>query len=165
MRRSLVALAALTALLAVTPAASAPPAKGVLVPGDSLGGISVGMTKAEVLHVWGARRGVCRECPQTTWYFNFKKFVAQGAGVVFSGSRVTHVFTIWSPDGWRSADGLSLGAPESEVDAKLVLNDERLCEGYDALVAAGKTASTVYYLYDKRLWGFGLTKPGANPCL
>ena len=165
MRRSLVALAALSALLAVAPAASSPPAKGVLIPGRSLGGVSVGMTKADVLDVWGKRHGVCRDCPRTTWYFNYDKFVAQGAGVVFERDRVSHVFTIWSPDGWRSADGLALGASEAEVDDALVLNDERICDGYDALLAQGEDATTVYYLYEKRLWGFGLTKPGANPCL
>jgi hypothetical protein len=159
------AAVAFVAVLAVAPAASAPPAKGLLVPGRSLGGVSVGMTKADVLRVWGSRHGVCRDCPRTTWYFNYEKFVAQGAGVVFEGGHVSHVFTVWSPDGWRSADGLALGASEAEVDGKIVLNDERLCDGYDALLAEGKTASTVYYLYDGRLWGFGLTKPGANPCL
>ena len=51
MRRSLVALTAVAALLAAAPAASAPPAKGLLVPGRSLGNVSVGMTKADVLEV------------------------------------------------------------------------------------------------------------------
>ena len=165
MRRSLVALTALAALLAVAPAASAPQSKGLLVPGRSLGGVSVGMTKADVLRVWGKRHGVCRDCPRTTWYFNYEKFTPQGAGVVLERGKVTHVFTVWNPAGWRSSDGLELGATEAEVDAALVLNDERLCDGYDALLAQGKTATTVYYLYDSELWGFGLTKPGANPCL
>jgi hypothetical protein len=61
---------------------------GVLVPGETLGGVRIGMTKAEVGANWGDRRGVCRECRRTTWYFNYRPFQPQGAGVVFERGRV-----------------------------------------------------------------------------
>jgi hypothetical protein len=123
------------------------------------------MTKADVLAAWGRRHGVCRRCPRETWYFNFRRFEPQGAGVVFRRGRVAHVFTLWQPTGWRTSDGLVLGADESEVGTGLVLLDDRLCDRYAARLASTGETQTVFYLYEEKLWGFGLVRPGANPCL
>jgi hypothetical protein len=147
------------------PARAAAPAVGILVPGVSLGGIEVGMTRGEVLGVWGARHGVCRDCRLETWYFNRIAFEPEGAGVVFRRGRVAHVFTLWQPPGWRTSDGLELGADEAEIGAGQVLVDERTCIGYTARLASTGRVQTVYYVYDGRLWGFGLVRAGANPCL
>jgi hypothetical protein len=164
----------LLALLAVAvshfvwaaPAAWAPPpAEGVLVPGVSLGGVELGMTKKEVLAAWGRRHGVCRTCKRETWYFNFRRFEPEGAGVVFRRGRVAHVFTLWQPPGWRTSDGLELGANESEVGPGLVLLDDHLCDRYAARLASTGRAQTVFYLFEDKLWGFGLIRPGADPCL
>ncbi len=159
------ALPVLAAALALAPAAAAPPSAGVLSPGESLAGIELGMTKADVLRLWGKRHGVCRDCPRETWYFNYRPFNAEGAGVVFRRSRVVHVFTVWRPRGWRTVDGLALGAPETEISEATVVVDEHRCPGYVALVSAGRSAQTVFYAYRHRLWGFGLVRPGASPCL
>jgi hypothetical protein len=158
------ALAACVAL-ASAPAASAPPAAGVLVPGESLGGIELGMTHAEVRAQWGGRFGVCRGCARTTWYFNDRPFDPKGAGVAFRRGRVAHVFTLWQPDGWRSRDGLELGASRSALEDELLARDERDCNGYTALVAPGAGADTAYYVFRDELWGFGLIRPRADPCL
>ena len=85
------------------PAVAAAPAKGVFVPGVSLGGIELGMTKAEVRAEWGSKHGVCRNCDRPTWYFNLKPFEPQGAGVEFRHDRVARVFTVWRPLGWQRA--------------------------------------------------------------
>ena len=104
----LVSLVALVVLSA--PAARAAPAReGVFVFGHSLGGVGVGMKKARVLREWGKRHGVCRNCRRATWYFNFSKFMPQGAGVVLAAGRVVHVFTIWKPSNWQTEQGLELG--------------------------------------------------------
>ena len=123
------------------------------------------MTKREVLRAWGSRRGVCRSCPRTTWYFNYRPFEPEGAGVVFQRGRVAQVFTLWQPDGWRTADGLELGADEGELGKGLVILEERRCSGYTALVGAGESALSVFYVYEERLWGFGLIRPDGDPCL
>ncbi len=52
-------------LAAASAAGAAPPREGILVPGQSLGGLRLGMTKQEVRGAWGTtgnRRGffVCR---------------------------------------------------------------------------------------------------------
>ena len=164
--RAVALLPVLVAALALVPPALAPPpARGLFVPGESLGGVRLGMTKAEVMRVWGKRHGVCRTCPRTTWYFNRRPFAPQGAGVAFERGRAVHVFTHWRPEGWRTIGGLALGAEASDVPGGNVVVEDRTCVGYGVLVVPAKGAQSVYYLYDGELWGFGLTRPGANPCL
>lgn len=163
--RALAPLPVLAATLVLAPAAWAPPETGLLLPGASLGGVELGMTRAEVTRAWGRRHGVCRGCPAPTWYFNLRPFEPQGTGVVFRRNRVAHVFTLWKPVGWRTADGLSLGASTAEAEDANAILEVRECAGYTALVAAGERATTVYYVFRDELWGFGLTRPRADPCL
>ncbi len=164
-KRLLTAVVVSLAGLTAVPAASAPPERGLFVPGVSLGGVEIGMTQRQVLRAWGTRHGVCRGCARPTWYFNYRPFEPQGAGVVFRRGRVAHVFTLWQPEGWRTADGIELGADEGELGKGLVVFEERRCAGYTAHVASGPSGLSVFYVYDERLWGFGLIRPGANPCL
>ncbi len=163
--RALAPLPVIAAVLALAPAAWAPAKAGILVPGVSLGGVELGMTRAQVTRAWGARYGACRGCPAATWYFNVRPFAPQGGGVVFRRNRVAHVFTVWKPVGWRTADGLALGASAAEAEDANAVFETRECAGYTALVAVGERATTVYYVYRDELWGFGLTRPRADPCL
>jgi hypothetical protein len=144
---------------------AAPPNPGTFTPEADLGGVEIGMKKADVTSLWGERHGVCRECFRTTWYFNYRPFTPQGVGVVFERNRVAHVFTVWRPAGWRTAQGLRLGAPASEISKTYGPMDRRSCTLYYALVRPGVRAQTVFYVFRDRLWGFGLTIPDASPCL
>ena len=65
-------LVASAALLFITSTAAAPPTRGLVVPGKRLGGLSLGATPAQVRSAWGSRFGVCRDCRQQTWYFNYR---------------------------------------------------------------------------------------------
>jgi hypothetical protein len=141
------------------------PERGLFVPGESLGGVRIGMTKGAVADAWGSRHGVCRSCPHTTWYFNYKPFLPGGVGVVFERGRVVHVFTVWQPEGWRTPEGLRLGEPAAEIARTYGPLDRRGCGRYDALVGAGLRAQTVYYVFANEVWGFGLTVPDASACL
>jgi hypothetical protein len=160
---SLVTLAAV--LVVAVPAGAEPPARGKFVPGQSLGGVRLGMTGAEVTKAWGERHGVCRGCPEKTWYFNYIPFTPQGTGVVFRQGRVVHAFTLWRPSGWRTPEGLTLGAPSSEVSQVYGSLGRRSCTGYYAFLKPGKRADSVFYGFRDRVWGFGLTLPDASPCL
>jgi hypothetical protein len=159
----------LVAVVAFAVAASSLPAQTTggrtFVPGDSLGGVRVGMTKAEVLGKWGKRHGVCRGCPRLTWYFNERPFEPQGTGVVFARGRVVHAFTVWQPSRWSSTNGLELGDDEGKVAESGLVVDERECAGYEALVSRGRRGDGVLYVFRGRLWGFGLIRPGEDPCL
>jgi hypothetical protein len=141
------------------------PERGLFVPGESLGGVRIGMTKAAVADAWGSRHGVCRSCPHQTWYFNYKPFLPEGVGVVFERGRVTHAFTVWQPEGWRTPEGLRVGEPAADIARTYGPLDRRECGRYYALVEAGLGAQTVYYVFENEVWGFGLTVPDASPCL
>jgi hypothetical protein len=151
--------------LALAAAGGSAPSNRLLRPGEHLGGVRIGMTKARVLAVWGARHGVCRDCRRTTWYFNDRPFEPEGTGVVFERGRVVHAFTVWQPRGWRTPAGLELGAPAAEIARAYGPLDRRGCSGYYALLAGDRRAQTVYYVYRNEVWGFGLTVPEASPCL
>lgn len=142
-----------------------PPERGMLVPGESLGGVEIGMTKAQVTRRWGERYGVCQNCGRTTWYFNYRPFLPQGTGVVFERGAVAHVFTLWQPDGWRTSEGLRLDAPAADIPRTYGPLDRRRCVRYYALVESAQRAQTVYYVFENEVWGFGLTVPDASPCL
>ena len=165
-KRLLAAIAAAGVVsLAVAPGTAAPPRGGLLVPGVSLGGVRLGMTGGEVLAAWGRRHGVCRNCERPTWYFNYAPFAPEGAGVSFRGGRVAHVFTVWKAAGWRTVEGLELGARDDDAGERLVILDDRRCDGYTARIAAGPAGRSVLYLFRGEVWGFGLVRRGLDPCL
>jgi hypothetical protein len=123
------------------------------------------MTKAQVRAEWGSTFGRCRSCTRETWYFNYRPFTPEGAGVAFLDGRVVHVFTIWQPVGWRTTKGLTLGALEGQVTQAYGPLPRRSCLGYDALVLRGRKALSAFYIHDGVLWGFGLTRPASSPCV
>jgi hypothetical protein len=157
--------AALCTALALPALAFAPVRTGVLVPGKSLGSVRLGMTKSEVLSAWGKRHGVCKDCSQQTWYFNYQPFKPQGTGVVFDQGRVSHAFTVWRPIGWKTTEGLFLGAQSSDIARIYGSLDKRECASYDALLLPGKRVTSVFYVFRDKVWGFGLMRPDASPCL
>jgi hypothetical protein len=156
---------ALFAAASSAAASHALPQRGVLVPGESLGGVSLGMTKAQVRRAWGTRFGRCRSCADETWYYNYRPFEPQGAGIAFRRGRVVRAFTLWKPDGWRTAEAVPLGAPESDVTDTYGALVRRRCVRYTALLMRSERVQTAFYVYDGELWGFGLTRPAVSPCL
>lgn len=163
--RALGALALAAAVAFAVPAAAAPPRTGQFVPGKSLGGVSLGMTKEQVKATWGGRHGVCRSCPDPTWYFNDKPFAPQGTGVVFDGNRVSQAFTVWRPIGWKTPEGVFLGAPAADVSRFYGSLDKRRCVSYETLLLPEKDVTSVFYVFRDKVWAFGLTRPGASACL
>jgi hypothetical protein len=147
------------------PASAAPPQAGMFIPGKSLGGVRLGMTEEDVLATWGKRHGVCKDCEEPTWYFNYKPFAPQGTGVVFHQGRVAQAFTVWRPTGWRTPDGLFLAADASDVARFYGSLDKRECVHYEALLLPDKKVTSVFYVFRDRVWGFGLMRPDASPCL
>jgi hypothetical protein len=157
-------LAVSAALVVTATAAAAPPRGGLVVPGRSLGGLELGVTRAEVRDAWGTRFGSCRDCRQPTWYFNYRRFEPQGVGVSFRGGRAVALFTIWAPPGWRTSRGLRIGDDESRVAALHGPLLRVTCGTYAALTMRGRAATTAIYVHEGRVWGFGLSRPGVSPC-
>ena len=151
-------------VLAVGPAAAAPPTAGEVVPGASLGGLRLGATKAVVERAWGRAYGICTSCPRETWYFNYFAFEPEGVGVELRGGRAAALFTLHSPAGWRTKQGLELGAGVAEVRGTYGALTRFDCDGYYALVIERARSRTAFYILRERLWAFGLSRPSVGVC-
>jgi hypothetical protein len=165
LRHALAAGVAAVGIALAVPAAAEPPTGGTFTPGESLAGMRLGLTPAEVLATWGQRHGVCTGCPEPTWYFNERPFQPQGAGVVFAGGRVVHAFTVWQPEGWTTPEGLELGGAAGDIGATYGELAQEDCGDYLALVRDEPSAASAFYVHDDEVWGFGLYEPGRSPCL
>jgi hypothetical protein len=163
MRRSLVATTLLALALAAPTAAGLPKA-GALVPGRSLGGIHLGDSPRAVHSTLGMFYGTCRGCPRRTWYFTYRPFDKHGLAVEFRGGRVSSVYTLWRPAGWHSRHKLGFGSSVLAVHKLTGASRTVTCTDYEALVRDSAHARTAYYVFDGRLWGFGLFRRGASPC-
>jgi hypothetical protein len=136
----------------------------VLVPGTSLGGVRLGMTKPQVERLWGRAYGVCRSCERETWYFNQYAFRPEGAGVEWRDGLVAAVFTLHRPRAWSTRGGIRLGDAFAGVTAEFRALVRRECGGYGAYELRGRRATTVFYELDDRVWAFALVRPGSPAC-
>ncbi|MEZ5098509.1 MAG: hypothetical protein R3C15_01600 [Thermoleophilia bacterium] len=84
--------------------------------------------------------------------------------MTFRNGRVADVFTLFQPPGWRTTRGIALGDTETEVSDAFGPLLQRRCDRYDAYLRIGAKATTIFYVYEGKLWGFGLTQPGRSPC-
>jgi hypothetical protein len=158
-------LATLVAAAAAGVSRAAPPDAGVLVPGRSLGGVTLGASFDDVVAAWGRAYGRCRSCSAETLYFNRFAFRPEGAGVEIRGGRVVAVFTLWAPSGWRTAEGLAIGEPELRLRSTYAPLRQTACRGYEAFVLPGSVSRSVVYVVDGDVWGFGLLARGHAVCL
>ncbi len=164
MRRLGLFLAVGLGLVSAPTSVAAPPAAGLVVPGQSLGGLALGSTTAQVRSAWGPRFGVCRDCRARTWYFNLRKFEPQGAGVTFRRGRVVALFTVWSPPGWRTDRGLRIDDPAVRIAGLYGPLLRVNCGTYAAMTLRRGRTTTSVYVVDERVWGFGLSRPGQPVC-
>jgi hypothetical protein len=162
--RAIVCAVVLSAIAAAPAAAATPPKRGLLVPGRSLGGLRLGMTEAQVRGAWGSNFGVCRGCPNLTWYFNYRRYRPQGAGVSFRNGRVEAIFTLWAPPGWRTPSGLKIGDPASRISQLYGPLSRTPCGQYSALILPMAGGVNVFYVSNRKLWGFGLLNFLVDPC-
>jgi hypothetical protein len=167
---ALVVLAALASVGARSADADkAFPSIGILKPGVSLGGLQIGETMPQVAARWGNGYRVCprSQCkgPDTVWYYVYRTAEPLGAAVRFNRSgHVTAVFTLGSPPGWRTADGLLIG---QQVDAATELYGTlplSVCLGYGAMsMRAAQTVSSIYTT-GTAVYGFAITAPNEPIC-
>jgi hypothetical protein len=163
--RPAIAAAAVVAAAACSTAPAAPPSAGVLVPGQSLGGVRLGWPLARVERVWGSTFGRCRDCPEETRYFNRVPFRPEGAAVVLRGGRVVAVLTLWAPPRWHTDRNVYVGEPERRVRTTHGAVRQVSCPGYEALVLRRREpVQTVVFVVDGRVWGFGLLADGERVC-
>ena len=152
--------------LALVVAALGLPQHGVLVPGKSLAGVGLGGTPAAVRAHWGARYGVCGRCRERTWYYLSDPAMGDpsGVGVSFHRGRVSAAFTLGSPPGWRTREGLHLGDDVTRVHTLYGELSPKVCVGYRALSMREAGAVTSIYATGESVYGFALTQPGEPVC-
>src|SRR5262245_21452122 len=94
------------------------PMRGILEPGRSLAGVRLGDSMQRVKQLWGADYKVCQErhCTYPTWYFIYPKGEPLGASVRFKNGKVVTVFTLGSPRGWRTSEGLMIGEQIARIN-------------------------------------------------
>lgn len=158
------AATAVSALLLAAPVSAAPPRAGIVVPGVSLGGLRLGMTPVQVRSAWGSGYGTCRGCSAPTWYFTYRIFTQQGAGVAFRQGRVAALYTLWSPPGWRTPKALAIGDPAAKITELYGPMPLEQCVGYSALLLRRAATLTAFYVVGERVYGFGLMRYGRSPC-
>jgi hypothetical protein len=160
-------LAAPGAALAGQHRNAALPIHGLLVSGQSLGGVALGDSPADVEATWGTQYTVCATCTLTTWYFVYQTKPV-GAAVVFDRtSSVVAVFTLGTPFGWRTEKGLQLGAEIHSLTALYPAPQMAWthCIGYSALSLRQGSTVTSIYTQAENVYGFALTAPGRPVCV
>ena len=160
-------LAAPAAALAGTHREAALPVRGLLISGESLGGVSLGDSPADVEATWGTDYTVCTTCRQTTWYFMYPTKPV-GAAVIFDKTdRAIAVFTLGTPFGWRTEKGLPLGDDIHTMTALYPAPQMawKACIGYSALSTRNGSTVTSIYTQAEVVYGFALTVPGRSVCL
>lgn len=140
------------------------PVHGVVVPGQSLGGVRLGATPAQVRAAWGGRYGICRGCERRTWYFTYARYAPQGAGVEFERGHAVALFTLWSPTGWRTTQRLRIGDAAARVTAVYGPLTKLGCGTYDAYQLPRGRVATDFYVYGQKVWGFAVTRSDVSVC-
>jgi hypothetical protein len=142
---------------------AAVPAKGVLAPGRTLGGVALGDTAAGVRARWGTRYEKCTVCARPTWLYTTGGG-RTGAAVSFRSGRVSAVFTLGAPAGWKTAQGLMVG-DDTRVAVDLYGTFAwKGCIGYGALSKRAPGVVTSIYTFGDSVYGFALTRPSEPVC-
>jgi hypothetical protein len=140
------------------------PTKGVLAPGRSLGGIRLGDTVAVVQRRWGRTYSLCRVCARTTWMYTYRTGRLSGVAVSFRSGRVSAIFTLGAPRGWRTPQGLALGDPTAAALQLYRGMAWNRCIGYGALSMRRPGVVTSIYTFGESVYGFALTRPSEPVC-
>jgi hypothetical protein len=136
----------------------------VLAPGVSLAGIHVGDTIAQVRQSWGSNYKVCGECTTTTWYYFYPTAEPLGAAVKFRAGKVVAAFTLGSPTGWHTREGLLMGDQLYNISQLYGSLVPRMCIGYGALSMRRGNTVTSIYTTGGSVYGFAITAPAEPVC-
>jgi hypothetical protein len=145
------------------------PTRGVFVAGKSLAAVQIGDTQAKVRAKWGGRYRLCDKaiCQHyQTWLYQYATGEGLGAAVVFENGIVTAVFTLGSPDGWKTDKGLKMGDVVSQIYDYYDTAITTKCLGYDAISVRDTRTKIVTSFYSSSgyVYGFALTGPSQPIC-
>jgi hypothetical protein len=141
------------------------PRAGVLVAGRSLAGIRLGDSTAKVRAVWGSHFTRC--CSPGTWFYVYPPpSDPVGAAVQFKHGRVVAVYTLGSPAGWHTENGIRVGQILENPPAVKGQSPVYLaCAGYGAKSTRSSSGAVTSILTQgASVYGFALTAPSVSPC-
>ena len=165
MKKALLVFALALSVAPVTQAAGhVLPARGELAPGLNLAGIRIGDSVARVTQVWGTNYTVCGECKTTTWYFFYPTAEPLGAAVKFRSGHVVAAFTLGSPTGWHTREGLLMGDEAYNISQLYGQLVPHACIGYGALSMRKGNTVTSIYTTGESVYGFAITAPAEPVC-
>jgi len=139
------------------------------MPGVSLGGVQIGDSMSQVTGRWGhdyllAPRSQCKGT-DTCWIYVYAEGEPLGAAVRFNAAgHVVAVFTLGSPSGWRTADGLLIGQGVADATRLYGNLSWSVCIGYGAMSMRTTKAVTSIYTTGESIYGFAITAPGTPIC-
>lgn len=162
----IVVIAAIFSFTAQSSAGASLPSRGVVVAGESIAGVRLGMTELAVRKAWGSRYKPCEACgPLVTWLYTFPGAEPLGAAVKFAvNGRVAAVFTLGSPKGW-GIKGLMMGDPVTNVYNLFGSSPTQInCIGYSALSVQIGAARMSFYSSSGVIYGYALTAASQPVC-
>ena len=134
----------------------------VLISGESLGGVALGDTPAQVRALWGTHYSICQTCDPRTWfYFDSDKSDA-GVAVGYRHGLVTAVYTLGMPDGWHTSSGVRVGTLLQEFNSPS--GTTTACLGYGAVSTRSGNVRTSILTNGQSIYGFALTRPSEPIC-
>ena len=152
------------------------PSRGIVVPGQSIGGITLGMTEQQVEQHWGHGFSVCQKCGKNlVWLYEYPGAEPLGAAIKFNApasaataktppaAKVVAVFTLGSPKGWGTK-GAMMFDPVSNVYNLFGNTGDAQCIGYDALTVRIGQSTMSFYTASGVIYGYALTAPSQSPC-
>jgi hypothetical protein len=189
-----VALGALAFQAAADAQTTSFPSHGSVVPGHSIGGITLGMSEQQVEQVWGHSFDVCTKCgANLVWLYEYPGGEPLGAAIKFgvpAGSAVPTSATKTTKKAAATTTPASKLNPAAKVVAVFTLGSplgwgtkgammfdpvsnvynlfgntgDAQCIGYDALTVRIGSSTMSFYTASGVIYGYALTAPSQSPC-
>lgn len=140
------------------------PTEGVIIPGVSFAGVQLGDSPQRVRTVWGNNFKICKYCTDATWLYMYKGEEPLGAAVRFQNNRVAAVFSLGSPAGWKTKQGLYMGDSIQSVYDYYPNTGTTRCIGFDAVTARTGDSITAFYSAAGVIYGFAMVVPSMTVC-
>ena len=74
------------------------------------------------------------------------------------------LYTLWSPTGWHTPEGVRTGDPAAHIAAVYGPLTQLDCGTYQAFQLPRGRALTAFYVFGEKVWGLGLSRRSVPVC-
>ncbi len=99
-----------------------------------------------------------------TWLYEYRGPEPLGAAVRFQKNKVVAVFSLGSPAGWKTTNGLNMGDPISNVYSQYPTVGTTRCIGFDAITTKIGPSVMAFYSSAGVIYGFAMVVPKMTVC-